>query len=122
MAKKKTTKKNTKEKRLDGKVFLSHDQIFSIEDARNKELIGAKDLNIASLKYKVSSLELENLKLNVKLKESELSDLESKGRESMEKYNYLKESSKKIIEEVRGQMDLKEKWGYDPITGEVKNE
>ena len=124
---KKTTKKTTKKKTVkkatkSNEVRLDDDELKKLDDAHNK--IQIKNLNIQINKEQLKSKksEYESLELKLILKKQECNQIDATIYSKLKEAKIIMNDYEKIKKEIQEKYELKDKWGYDPITGEVKDE
>ena len=106
----------------DGKRYLSAEQLFDIKDFHKDQTIAQKDLEISELQLKKTEIESKLLSANYTLKMKEIEERRLAKSEKKKELLERKNKGKKFIQKIRKDFDLNENWGFDPITGEIKDE
>ena len=103
----------------DSKV-LSGDQIKVLEDCSQEMRLMEKDVVIAQLRNDLVQKELSLLSANYTLKSKQVTELKNELTKVKEKQKKQNEKRLKLIKQITDDLDLPKKWGYDPMTGEIK--
>jgi hypothetical protein len=72
------------------------------------------------LKVDLVRKELTLLSANYTLKSKEVTEVENNFRNEQEKKKQKANKHLEYINKIKDDLDLPNKWGYDPMTGEVK--
>jgi hypothetical protein len=121
-----TTKKVTKKKVTKKVEEISSTKTLSVDELVKMEVAGALGQN-RKLELKCYRIELEKAKkeltllsANYTLKTKEINEIQHKLLE-LEARNQAKiDGHKLFVNELRERLELDEKWGYNPETGEIK--
>jgi predicted nucleic acid-binding Zn-ribbon protein len=103
--------------------FLSKDDLSQIKELHYEEALGSKDIILAELRIAKAKAELNLMSAQYTLKNKEITalveDLDKTRKELLE----LRTNHEGFLSVVREKMEIKtEKWGFDPLTGEIKDE
>lgn len=104
------------------KKFLSQEQLFKMQDMHKDQLIAKKDLDYACLELKKADTELTLLSANYTLKTKEIEERKLYKNEMKKELLERKNRGKGLVQKIRKDFELNENWGYDPLTGEIKDE
>lgn len=99
--------------------FLKDSELREIEGSHYEQRICEKDLTIAKLKKEKADIELKLMSSNYLLKQQQIQELSASIKSSENLLNKRKEKGKELIGSIGEVYDLENKWGYDPITGEI---
>ena len=117
MAEKKTKKVKEVKEEIS---HLNPDMLRDIDkfDAKRKE----KELEILLAKERCNTAdkELSLFSAQYTLKSKEKAELDKAVTDRTAELEELKNQSQKYFKSITQQLDLPDKWGYDPITGEIK--
>ncbi len=106
-------------KAKDGKIFLDDKDLQELEKAHAVISDKEKDILIAKLKQDKAKVELNLLSANYTLKSKEKDELDNSVKKEQKNLTELREKHLSLLSKIRKKWDLPDKFGFDPITGEV---
>jgi hypothetical protein len=102
---------------------LSDSQLRNIDNAESKQRLAEKSVEISVLTLEKTKLELELLVSRFELKKVEVENKESLVKSAKEGLQGIKDHNKEMLCSLKDELSIvTDKWGYDPLTGEVKDE
>lgn len=106
----------------DDKLYLNDSELRDLDKAHYEERIDSLELKNLELLSDKLKKELTLLSANYTLKNKEIEEINVKILDAKNKLEKKKEEHGEFINKIRDKYCLNEKWGFDPITGEVINE
>jgi chromatin remodeling complex protein RSC6 len=117
MTKKKVVKKNKIKDNI-----LNEAQLREIDNAHCQQQICEVKLKCEKIILDKLRSEIELIDAKFKLKKNELKEQSLKISDHEKDLIKAKEVGKKLTNRIKEEYGLKDKWGYDPITGEIKDD
>lgn len=101
---------------------LTKRQLEKINEFDIERKLVDKDVEISKLKRELAEREQKLISANYTLKTRELEELRVSENEFIAKRSDELKKRKEYIEKIKSDHGLSQKWGYDPLTGEIKDE
>ena len=101
---------------------LTKKQLEKLNSFNTERKLFDKDCEISKLKRELSERELKLFSANYTLKSKEVEELRIVENESKISRKSEEAKRKEYIEKIKKDHGLSQKWGYDPLTGEIKDD
>tara|TARA_R110000787_G_scaffold5686_9_gene20565 strand:- start:6520 stop:6846 length:327 start_codon:yes stop_codon:yes gene_type:complete len=101
---------------------LTKKQLEKLNSFNTERKLFDKDCEISKLRRELSERELKLFSANYTLKSKEVEELKVLENQMRASKKSEEEKRKEYIEKIKKDHGLSQKWGYDPLTGEIKDD